>query len=126
MKSIIFTVIWTILLVLFGIFVSFQAEEFAIKYVDSLNKLEMYVKDEAWETCSDYTNELKSNFKNDSKHWFRLLNHCHLGDIELSFNILSNGIYLKDMGKCLDEIESIKIYLHRMLESEKHNLDHIL
>ncbi|MGL5642495.1 MAG: DUF4363 family protein, partial [Paraclostridium sp.] len=70
--------------------------------------------------------ELKSNFKNDSKCWFRLLNHCHLGDVELSFNILSNGIYLKDMGKCLDEIESIKIYLHRMMESEKHNLDHIL
>ena len=126
LKSIVFTIIWTILLVVFGVFISFKAEDFASRYNESLNTLEMYVKGEDWKTSYEYTNELKNNFNEDSKFWFKLLNHCHLGDIELSFNILSNGIYLPDIGTCLDEIESIKIYLLRMIESEKHNLDHIL
>ncbi|SCI72745.1 Uncharacterised protein [uncultured Clostridium sp.] len=126
MKSIIFTMIWTILLVSLGLFVSFKAEDFSDKYVESLNKLEVYVKNEDWQTCDKLNNELQKNLKKDSKHWFKLLNHCHLGDIELSFNILSDGIYLKDIGTCLEEIENIKIYLHRMIESERYNLDHIL
>lgn len=126
MKSIVFTIIWTILLVSLGLFVSFKTEDFADKYVDSLNKLEVYIKDENWQASDDFHNDLKENFKKDSKHLFKFLNHCNLGDIELAFNILSDGIYLKDVGTCLEQIECIKIYLHRMIESEKHNFDHIL
>lgn len=126
LKSIIFTMIWTILLVSLGLFVSFKAEDFADKYVESLNKLEISIKNEDWQACDKLNNKLKENFAEDSKHWFKFLNHSHLGDIELSFNILSDGIYLKDIGTCLEQIENIKIYLHRMIESERYNLDHIL
>lgn len=126
LKSIIFTMIWTILLVSLGLFVSFKAEDFADTYVESLNKLEVYVKNEDWQECDKLNNKIKKNFMKDSRHWFKFLNHSHLGDIELSFNILSDGIYLKDIGSCLEQIENIKIYLHRMIESERYNLDHIL
>ncbi|EPZ54797.1 hypothetical protein H477_3938 [[Clostridium] sordellii ATCC 9714] len=59
MKSIVFTIIWTILLVVFGVFISFKAEDFASRYNESLNTLEMYVKEEDWKTSYEYTNELK-------------------------------------------------------------------
>lgn len=126
MKSIVFTIIWTITLVIFGLFISFKSEDFSFKYVNELNKLEMYVKNEDWDKCEEYTNDLEKSFKKESKPFFKFLNHSHLGDIELAFSVLSNGIYLKDVSTCLEQIDIIKISLHRLVESEKHNLDHIL
>ncbi|GAA0705207.1 hypothetical protein GCM10008904_12950 [Paraclostridium ghonii] len=126
MKSIVFTVIWTIALVTFGLFISFKAEDFSINYTNKMDKLEVYVKNEDWDKCEKYTNEIEKNLKNESKQFFKFLNHCHLGDIELAFNVLSDGIYLKDVSICLEQIDIIKISLHRLIESEKHNLDHIL
>lgn len=126
MKTLIYTVIWTVLFVVFGLFVSFKAESFATEYVDALDKIEEHIKAEEWEECDEHIKELKDNFRRDSKGWFKLLNHCHLGDVELYFNVLIDGVYLKDVGMCLEQIECIKISLHRMIESEKHNLDHIL
>lgn len=91
-----------------------------------MDKLEIYVKNEDWNKCEDYTKNLEKNFKKESKPFFKFLNHSHIGDIELAFNILSDGIYLKDISTCLEQIDIIKISLHRLIESEKHNLDHIL
>ncbi len=126
MKTLFYTVVWTILFVVFGLFVSYKAESFAYEYVNALNKIEVHVKAEEWEDCNIHIENLKENFEKDSKVLFKVLNHSHLGDVELAFNILSDGVYLKDVGMCLEEIENIKISLHRMIESEKHNLDHIL
>ncbi|WP_373599716.1 DUF4363 family protein [Paraclostridium bifermentans] len=126
MKSIVFTIIWTISLVVFGLYISFKSEDFAVKYVNEVNELEMYVKSENWSKCEEYSKKIEHNFKKDSKQLFKFLNHCHLADIELAFNILSDGIYLKDISTCLEQIDVIKISLHRLIESEKNNLDHIL
>ena len=126
MKSIVFTVLWTICLIIFGVFISIKTEDFSIKYTNEINELEMYVKNEEWQKCKNYSDGLNSNFKKDSKKFFKCLNHCYIGDIELSLNILSDGIYLKDISTCLEQIDIIKISLHRLMESEKYNLDHIL
>ncbi|GIM32769.1 DUF4363 family protein [Paraclostridium bifermentans] len=126
MKSIVFTIVWTIALVIFGLFISVKAEDFSLKYTNEMDKLEMYVKSEDWKKCEEYTNNLKDDFKEESKQFFKFSNHCHIGDIELAFNILSDGIYLKDVSTCLEQIDVIKISLHRLIESEKHSLDHIL
>ena len=126
MKSIVFTIVWTVTLVIFGFFVSTKCEDFATKYTNEMNNLEILVKNEDWKECERYNNDLKANFKKESKQFFKLLNHCHIGDIELAFNILSNGIYLKDVSTCLEQIDMIKISFHRLIHSEKHSLDHIL
>lgn len=126
MKSIIFTILWTVILIIFGVFISIKLEDFSIKYTKEMNNLEIYVKSENWEKCKEYTDKLKHSFKNESKPFFKFLNHCYISDIELAFNILSDGIYLKDVSTCLEQIDIIKISLHRLIESEKYNLDHIL
>lgn len=126
MKSIVFTIIWTISLVMFGLCISFKSEDFGVKYVNQINELEIYVKNENWSKCEEYTKQIEHNLRKDSKQLFKFLNHCHLADIELAFNILLDGIYLKDISICLEQIDVIKISLHRLIESEKNNLDQIL
>lgn len=126
MKTLVYTVIWTILFVVFGFYVSYKAESFASEYTAALDKMEVHIKAEEWDECSDHISELKENFNHDSQMWFKLLNHCHLTDIELYFNLLLDGIYLQDVGTCLEQIECIKMSLHRLIHSEKNTLDHIL
>lgn len=126
MKAFFYTITWTILFLSFGFYISHKAESFANEYTSALDKIEIHIKDEEWDKCGYHIEELRKNFNHDSKIWFKLLNHCHLTEVELNFNLLIDGIYLKDVAMCLEQIEGIKISLHRLIHSEKNTLDHIL
>lgn len=126
MKTFYYTLIWTILFIAFGIYISNKAESFANEYSSALDKIEVHIKAEEWDKCGDHIEELKQKFNHDSKLWFKLLNHEYLADVELYLSLLLDGIYLKDIGMCLEQIDSIKMTLHRLIHSEKNNLDHVL
>ena len=57
--------------------------------------------------------------------WYKIVNHEYFDDICLSLNIIEQSIKYDDKLNALEQVETIKMLLNNILESEKCDLNHI-
>ena len=126
MKSFIYVFIWTILFVIFGIYVNHKIDNFTAFYRDKILIIESHIEDNNWEDAKIQIDTLKGSWFNKKKIWYKLLNHDSFDEISLHINILNKSIDIEDKSKSLENIEIIKIILENILENETCDIQHIL
>ena len=125
MKSIIFVLIWSILLTSFGIYSNSELNKFTQKFEYNVTNIEKSIKSDKWNNAKNELLSFSKDYHNEKDVWYRLLDHAYFDDICLYLCILEDSIYLKDKTKSLEQIEYIKSKLGNVLESGKFDINHI-
>ena len=125
MKRVIADLIWTLLFISLGIYSENKIYDFTnnFKY-----KIELIQKD----IENDKLNKVETDIKDWSKLWhkekeiwYKIVDHEYFDDICLSLNILEQSIKYNDKLAALEQVETIKMLLNNILESEKCDWNHI-
>lgn len=126
MKSFICVLIWTILFILFGVYVNKGIGDFTDLYKDEIIVIESYIENDNWHDAKIQITKLKNSWFEKKDIWYKLLNHEPFDEISLHINILDKCINIKDKSKSLENIEIIKTTLENILENETYDIQHIL
>ncbi|WP_042274879.1 DUF4363 family protein [[Clostridium] dakarense] len=126
MKSFIYVLIWTILFIIFGFYVTNEVGNFTEDYKNKVTIIENYIEEDNWDDAKTMIKDVSDSWDKEKSPWYKLFNHESFDLISLHFNILNKSINTKDKSKALENIEIIKITLENILESEKCDLNHIL
>lgn len=126
MKSFICVLIWTIIFILFGIYVNKGISDFTYLYKDKIIVIENNIENDNWYEAKIQITKLKNSWFEKKDIWYKLLNHESFDEISLHINILDKCINIKDKSKSLENIEIIKITLENILENETYDMQHIL
>ena len=125
MKSLIYTLIWTTLFILFGFYVNSEIYEFTDKYISKIDIIEIHIKQDDWESAKVELDKYNKAFYSEKNSWYKLLNHDYFDSVCLYLDILDGSIYSKDKSMSFEQIVRIKTTLDNILESERCDLDHI-
>jgi len=125
LKSLIYTLIWTTLFILFGFYVNSEIYEFTDKYISKIDIIEIHIKQDNWESAKVELDKYNKAFYSEKNSWYKLLNHDYFDSVCLYLNILDGSIYSKDKSMSFEQIAKIKTTLDSILESERCDLDHI-
>ena len=125
MKSLIYTLIWTTLFILFGFYVNSEIYEFTDKYTSKIDIIEIHIKQDDWESAKTELDKYNKAFYSEKNSWYKLLNHDYFDSVCLYLDILDGSIYSKDKPMSFEQIVRIKTTLDNILESEKCDLNHI-
>ena len=125
MKTLIYSLIWTILFIIFGLYINSEIHEFTDEYKSQVDIIETYIKEDDWQTAKYELDKYNKDFLNDKGAWYKLLNHDYFDNICLCLDILDGSVYSKDKSMSLEQIAKIKSTLDNILESVKCDLDHI-
>ncbi|HSQ89760.1 DUF4363 family protein [Romboutsia sp.] len=125
MKTLIYSLIWTILFIIFGLYINSEIHEFTDEYTSQVDIIETYIKEDDWQTAKYELDKYNEDFLNDKGAWYKLLNHDYFDNICLCLDILDGSVYSKDKSMSLEQIANIKSTLDNILESVKCDLDHI-
>ena len=125
MKSLIYTLIWTTLFISFGFYVNSEIYEFTDKYTSKIDIIEIYIKQDDWESAKAELDKYNNAFYSEKNSWYKLLNHDYFDSVCLYLDILDGSIYSKDKSMSFEQIAKIKTTLDSILESERCDLDHI-
>ncbi len=126
MKSFICVLIWTIIFILFGVYVNKGISDFTYLYKDKIIVIENNIENDDWYEAKIQITKLKNSWFEKKDIWYKLLNHESFDEISLHINILDKCINIKDKSKSLENIEIIKITLENILENETYDMQHIL
>lgn len=126
MKSFICVLVWTILFVLFGVYINKGIDNFTSLYKDEIIVIENHIENDNWYDAKIQITELKNSWFEKKDIWYKFLNHESFDEISLHINVLNKCINLKDKSKSLENIEIIKITLENILENETYDIQHIL
>lgn len=126
MKSFICVLIWTIIFILFGVYVNKGISDFTYLYKDKIIVIENNIENDNWYEAKIQITKLKNSWFEKKDIWYKLLNHESFDEISLHINILDKCINIKDKSKSLENIEIIKITLENILENETYDMQHIL
>lgn len=123
MKSSFFVFIWSILIIISGVFIHRQANDFSYNYINDFNLIEEKIKDNNWEQASYILKDTKSNLDKEKSIWYMLINHSYFNEAFSSIEILNQSIYLEDKMISLQEIERVKMVFENLVEDESYNLN---
>ncbi|MBO3443983.1 DUF4363 family protein [Clostridium sp. CCUG 7971] len=126
MRSFVYVLIWTILFITFGFYVTNGIGDFTDDYKNKVTIIENYIEEDNLNDAKIALKEVSSSWNKEKSPWYKLLNHESFDLISLHFNILDKSINTNDKSKALENIEIIKVTLGNILESEKCDLNHIL
>lgn len=126
MKSFIYVLVWTILFILFGVYVNKEIDNFTDLYKNEIIVIENHIENDNWNDAKIKITKLKNSWYEKKGIWYKLLNHEPFDEISLYINILDKCINIKDKSKSLENIEIIKITLENILENETYDIQHIL
>lgn len=126
MKSFFYVLIFTILFIALGFFVTNGVGNFTDTYKNKIDIIENHIENNNWDEAKIILENTSNSWHKEKSIWYKLLNHESFDLICLHFNILDKSIYTNDKSKALENIEIIKITLENILESEKCDLNHIL
>lgn len=126
MKSSIAVLIWTILFLLFGLYVNVEVSNFSDKYNSNVEIVEKYIEEDKWLDAKSKLENISKSWYEEKGIWYKLLNHEFFDNVGLSLSILDKSINEKNKSKSFEEIELIKLNLNNIIESQKIDLNHIL
>lgn len=125
MKSLIYVLIWTICFTVSSFYINDKIYDFTENYTSNVEIVGNLILDNDWDSANEELKILSKNWYEEKEVWYKLLDHTYFDEITLYLNILDKSIYTKDKSKAFEEIETIKMTLNNLLESEKFDLNHI-
>ncbi len=78
MKSFICVLIWTIIFILFGIYVNKGISDFTYLYKDKIIVIENNIENDNWYEAKIQITKLKNSWFEKKDIWYKLLNHTYL------------------------------------------------
>ena len=125
MKRIIGVLIWTLLFISLGIYSENKIYDFTNKFKSEIEIIQKNIEDDNLEKVSNDIKKWSKSWHKEKEIWYKIVNHEYFDDICLSHNIIEQSIKYDDKLNALEQVETIKMLLNNILESEKCDLNHI-
>ena len=125
MKRIIGVLIWTLLFISLGIYSENKIYDFTNKFKSEIELIQKNIEDDNLEKVSNDIKKWSKSWHKEKEIWYKRGNHEYFDDICLSLNIIEQSIKYDDKLNALEQVETIKMLLNNILESEKCDLNHI-
>ena len=125
MKRIIGVLIWTLLFISLGIYSENKIYDFTNKFKSEIELIQKNIEDDNLEKVSNDIKKWSKSWHKEKEIWYKIVNHEYFDDICLSPNIIEQSIKYDDKLNALEQVETIKMLLNNILESEKCDLNHI-
>ena len=125
MKRIIGVLIWTLLFISLGIYSENKIYDFTNKFKSEIELIQKNIEDDNLEKVSNDIKKWSKSWHKEKEIWYKIVNQEYFDDICLSLNIIEQSIKYDDKLNALEQVETIKMLLNNILESEKCDLNHI-
>lgn len=125
MKHVIAVFIWTLLFIGLGIYSQNKMNDFTDKFTNEIEVIQNYIEEDELDKASNNIKDWSEAWHKDKEFWYKMVNHEYFDDICLSLNILAQSVKYNDKLSALEQVETIKMHLNNILESEKCDLNHI-
>jgi len=125
MKQVIAVFIWTLLFISLGIYSEHKMYDFTHKFTSEIEVIEKYIEDDQLDKVPSKINNFSKSWHEEKEIWYKIVDHEYFDEICSSLNILKKSIKYNDKLAALEQIETIKMLLNNILESEKCDLNHI-
>ena len=125
MKHVIAVFIWTLLFISLGVYSQNKMHDFTDNFTNKIEVIQKYIEEDKLDKASDDIKDWSKSLHKEKEIWYKMVNHEFFDDICLSLNILDQSIKYNDKLSALEQVETIKMLLNNILESEKCDLNHI-
>lgn len=125
MKHVIAVLVWTLLFVSLGIYYEIKIHDFTNKFNYKIEIIQKDIENDELNNAIINIKDWSESWHNEKKTWYKIVDHEYFDDICLSLNILEESVKYNDKLNALEQIETIKMHLNNILESEKCDLNHI-
>ncbi|WP_296648500.1 DUF4363 family protein [Romboutsia sp. 13368] len=125
MKQVIAVIIWTLLFISLGIYSENKINDFTDKFKTDIEVIENYIEEDKLDEASNNIKDLSKSWHEEKEIWYKIVNHEYFDEVCLSLNILEQNVKYNDKLDALEQVETIKMLLNNILESEKCDLNHI-
>ena len=125
MKQIIIVLIWTLLFISLGIYSENKIHDFTHKFTNEIKVIENYIEDNKFNEASNNIKDWSKSWHEEKEIWYKIVNHEYFDEICLCLNILEKSVKYNDKLYALEQVETIKMLLNNILDSEKCDLNHI-
>gem|GEM_PF-1080595 len=124
-KSTVLAVVWTVLFLIFGVYISNSVNDVTDKYQDELTKIEHYIDEDKWDNAKENTDRVAENWKKEKSNWYKTLDHASFNMIDTYFNILNKAIIEKDKVNSYEQIENVKSHISNIKGNVNYGPDYI-
>jgi len=124
-KSTVLAVVWTVLFLIFGVYISNSVNDVTDKYQDELTKIEHYIDEDKWDNAKENTDRVAENWKKEKSNWYKTLDHASFNMIDTYFNILNKAIIQKDKVSSYEQIENVKSHISNIKGNVNYGPDYI-
>lgn len=124
-KSTAFAIIWTIILVAFGVYIAHDINDFTSIYEKNMVKIEKSIDENNWGEAEEVANELADKWDNKKSKWYKSMDHASFNLIGTHFNVLKRCIQLKDKVNSYEQIENIKSHISNIKGNVNYGFDYI-
>lgn len=125
MKHVIAVLVWTLLFVSLGIYSEIKIHDFTNKFNYEIELIQKDIENDEFDNAIINIKDWSKSWHDEKKIWYKIVDQQYFDDICLSLNILEESIKYNDKLNALEQIETIKMHLNNILESEKCDLNHI-
>lgn len=125
MKHVIAVLVWTLLFVSLGIYSEIKIHDFTNKFNYEIELIQKDIENDEFDNAIINIKDWSKSWHDEKKIWYKIVDHEYFDDICLSLNILEESVKYNDKLNALEQIETIKMHLNNILESEKCDLNHI-
>ncbi len=125
MKQVIAVLIWTLLFISLGIYSENKIYDFTNKFKYEIELIQKNIEDDKLDKVSIDIKDWSKLWHKEKEVWYKIVDHEYFDDICLSLNVLEQSIKYKDKLAALEQVETIKMLLNNILESEKCDWNHI-
>ena len=125
MKQVIAVLIWTLLFISLGIYSENKIYDFTNNFKYKIELIQKDIEDDKLDKVSIDIKDWSKLWHKEKEIWYKIVDHEYFDDICLSLNLLEKSIKYNDKLAALEQVETIKMLLNNILESEKCDWNHI-
>lgn len=124
-KSTVLAVVWTVLFLIFGFYISNSVNDVTDKYQDELTQIEHFIDEDKWDKAKENTDKIAENWKKEKSNWYKTLDHASFNMIDTYLNILNKAIIEKDKVNSYEQIENVKSHISNIKGNVNYGPDYI-
>nr|WP_312216100.1 DUF4363 family protein [Clostridioides sp.] len=124
-KSTVFAVVWTVLFLAFGVYITNSINEYTSDYQSELVKLEHFIDEDNWNKAKEEAEKISEEWDKKQKKWYKTLDHASFNLIGTHLNILKKCIVIEDKATSYEQIENIKSHISNIRGNVNFGLDYI-
>lgn len=125
MKRVIAVLIWTLLFISLGIYSENKIYDFTNNFKYKIELIQKDIENDKLDKVETDIKDWSKLWHKEKEIWYKIVDHEYFDDICLSLNILEQSIKYNDKLAALEQVETIKMLLNNILESEKCDWNHI-